>query len=645
MKNILVFSLMLFLFSCTALGQKEFDRGNQLYMEGQLEESVYLLKKAYSLSPSNKEFLERLEIAQKEYVKRELEKVYKDYKGLVSLNPEVVALTDKRLENLLLLADNQPEVKKFKEKYLEERALYMEKTKEIKSKIEYLYEQGSAALFMDEVDTALNHFEQLYELNPDYKDVKMLLEETKRKYIYDKSEEVKKLIAQEKYKNAGELIEKLQEVAPEDQRISELKDLLRYRDSYYYNFQKAENLLKQGLIEPARESYLKALTYNPEDPNVKQKLFAINQKFGDDLYLSGKRALILGDLVSANVNFIKAMNAFPEIKSDKGFKKAIAKLKKKWEAVKTTALNKKMLGLAYAVEEKINQLMENSNDDSSIKKKIIKELTLKLGLMAFEENELDGDNGNLFADYVYADLLKEELNGVEAVNREIITPVLVKDSRKKSGFIDSATLSLLRKKIGIDFILTGKILFLDLKSVDTPQLSLKKVPLNVERATDLLNPEEQQRQLESQKMKIIEVKSGKVKKECSLSIIYILYDAATGEKVYSDSLDKKHFVEDSYSDGFESEGIVSDPLEIGSDKEVVADTIRETVHEMLKTILGKFSNPGNTYLARALQQEKISHLNGALLSLVKAKFLLPETETYKVESQINLVLQKILSKK
>ena len=644
MKKLIIIACLLFLTACASKGQKDFDAGNQFYLEEQWAESIPLLQEAIEKDPESQVFQDRLKVAENRFVDQQLGYILKDGEQDLHLTPERIKSIEKQIAYIFSITPRHSKAISFRSRFEDARRDYYATVRD-------LYERGNTALRNDELLVAKESFDQLTLLYPHYEDVDQLLKELQRRTGYSRVEEIKQLIVEEKYPEAKAALDTLRETDPENPKTDELQDLLRFRDSYYYYIQKANGLLKGNLLTQARAVYEKALTYNQEDPYAKNQIFEIDRQLGEDFYYSGKKALILGDLLSSIDLLKKAMDVFPGVLEDENFLKANNRLIKELDIHKHKAIQEKHWGTALALEQKILTLhdtRENIKKKSALfEAEVKKDIVLKLGILTFDDPDTENVKGRLFSDLLYAGLLENGIPGLIIVNQEFITPDLAKGKKKTSGLMDKETLEYLHKTSELSLVLSGKILFTDLNTVDTPKLSLKKIPLETteKEVVDVADPTVEAQPEPEKKFRLVEIKSGSIKKTSGISLIYSFYDAYSGGQILSDAMDKQAIAVDTYTTGFDSEGIESDPLEIPSDTEMSTKVMRSAVESILEDILSRLSQPGLFYMDRATYLANSKKYNEQIFALLRAKYLLPEEMHYKVDGKIDDALRKIIGSK
>ncbi len=631
MLRLILFTLFaLSLSSCVPpAGEKTFKEGQVLETEGKSVKAIQVYRKALQENPKNHAYLNALTALEEKYLQQEKIKTEKELED-IPLSATKINTVEEELNSLAELFPSRTEVTAL-QKLLQERKA---------ESIDAYIRRVDKSIKEDNIQKAEENLAELLRLAPESDDTKRLEKSIRERKLFLQSEAIKADIDAENYAAAHEKLELLkQETGGENPLLQELQDLLLFRDSYFNYYQRGNLLFHRKRYREAKEEYVKALRYDATDKNALRKIEEINTILADDFYFKGKAAVIRKKGMEALLSLKKAKEFFPDIVKDKGFIKVWERLLRLFEEYRKEAISRKEWGVVYAIDDFIMQEYPERREtpafrqeQSAFKRSQQDAVPLRFGILPFSDSAMQQQyRAKLFTDLLFSRMYPLEEASFDIIAPDQLLALFPPDGKESKGLFTQESFSLLEKEASLELLLTGKVLYADVRSIDSSNTDLKKIPVKVQEG-------EQSRQ----EMKIVEIKSGTVTKRANLSLLYTLYDLESKKKLLSDALDLQEVREDSYRDGFPEEGIQADPLDIPTDSAMMMLVLKEGADRLKDTLSGKLGTAADYYLQRGEGFLKEKAYNKAIRDFYRALWSQPAEEQKKtIQSLIHKALEQI----
>lgn len=543
-----------------------------------------------------------------------INELYKDYGQI-----EELGLKTKELENIKKQIDNEKELTEGK------------KNQEL-LKAEEQFKNNN---FVE----AIKILEDIKEL--DKTSITEVINEYKEKAMKNLYPKIKEIVNKGDWNAAHKLIKEAYLVNPDYKDIKELLNEAKEKDTGEYNLKMADEARKTRKYESAMAYYQRAAKYPETKEVAEQQYYKTKIELCDYYFLAGIELMEQDLNKQAFDNFKKAFEIIETLPIEK--RKMVKVPKKELQKYYDTLYLKAKkaedtdnLGLAYQYYKLIEQLSPSYPDIKEnlrkVEEKIMNRAMKSIAVIPFKSPKANPEAGNMFTSAIMMTLYNELRQDMKIIERESMDVLLREYELTVAGKNvekpkDSSTFQI----TSADYLLLGDVLEY---RVDTSVQEGTKVVRVKTKVEFVPNPEydewvENAKKLQQKGLAIppsppkliekpfyedIKYKVTYYKKVGMISVSYRIVDATKGKIVHTGLVEIKKDVNDESSEGVEI-GEFRIPFKMAqlpTDSELIKIAQEEAVKKIASDVKAIFKEPEEKYIKQAEQLEKDNNIQEAI---------------------------------
>ena len=595
----LIFMCCFFLLACAA-GKSQYNTGMEFAREGNYQEAISYLEEAIATEPENEEYKQTLRDLKDSHVLELVSEADQIIKASIPLTISAITSAKNIITEAEQTYPEHPRITAY-----QKRLKHSED--ELNSAAKALYWQAIAYDQEEKWLKARKEFQNLQQIFPGYEDSIVLMNRSARKgtqRLYDKGKE---LFDEQDYAGSKTYFRNALVLTPGHQPSRELLAISEKRDTKEYFVNQGKKYIRKQQWIRAENAYRRALSYEPDDVQLKQTLTTVNLKAADNYMNETRNHLNDGWLSKAFESYEQALkyvnrSKAPELQTSLiEIGNELAAQTGIWAAKFQEEGN---YGSAWFWFEKIKQIQPEYPYIDQIVESMKDEITRRVGksiaILDFDSPNSSPDAGMIFAYMLSSYLFKSAEKDIKIIETEKLP--LLDDEKSRPQIHDllaSGDSEEIRKGHGIDIAVTGSVLIYSIENnnyshVETVTYQVKKAEENIEYLNwRTRNPNPTGQQLEQAPPpyihKLVDIEKeyhvSNHKKVAFLTVSFRVLNTNPSESILVDTIRRSKTVTDTTSAGVQVAGIPFDPLEIPTDTELLQELSSEVVAEVGKKIL------------------------------------------------------------
>jgi len=614
-RNVLRISLLIllaiFLSACVS-GQQQYDVAMQLSQAGKDKEAMAYLEQALANAPNNKTYQQALvDLKQKligQYVGH-ASKILSEASPLT-----LAALNDAKAQLAEAQAIDASDAQVVTLKNKLDAA-----EKDFLAEIQTLYDEAKQSIAMQDWLKAYFNLQQIQSRFPNYEDsfqqMLTVADQGATAYYTKASAQM----AEDDIQGAIDNLRQGLSINPDHGLSLDLMAQARRRDNKTYFITKAKNLLNAKKWDKAIKAYRQALSYTPNDQNLKQLIAQIDAKAGAFYVQKAREQMMAGWLFNAFESYQLAVNYAPK-KTSSTLMSVRADLCTRANYAAESFKEQQKFGSAWYWYKKISKINPDYPKIFYLAQAMEDEIKARVrkSIAVFDFSSPAGfpDAGIIVANNLITYLFEAASGDIKILERENLKSILEEMQLGQIGVVSSDSAKEMGRVYGIDVAIMGSVLLfkVDATSSEGIKTVRYKTGTKIEDNIEFLNwqaknPSPSKEQLaQAPPAKITapqfaekDYKVSKHKKIGFVQLSFRIVDVSTGENIQVKTIERKEVVEDEGSAGLPEANVKYDPVDIPSDTELLQKMTEEVVTELGREALRPLQNLEKKYFEKGQQ--------------------------------------------
>ena len=632
-KGLLVAVIISFMFvlGCAA-GQKNFNTGQELSKKGRWGDAIVFYEKALEENPKSREYAQSLTRA-----KKELSLVhYRKVRKLLADNPEPTFPELDRIVKEAERAHNLDPQNNFIDTMFND---LVKRKDDLLCTIKALYAQANSHLANKEWMDAIKKLRRVKKLFPGYEESDDKLAkagENAAQIFYKQGIEFSK---EEDWGMAVNAFQAVIDINPNYYDIKQLFKNAQANDNVNYFINRGEEAIGARNWDRAIFLYEKALEYEPDNEQLVKRVEALKLKcakvhFDRSMKLSSQRKL-----KRAVEELRVSLQYSPSFVDSRFYKEFINSLCQKLDQRSDVYAEQKKWGNALVW---LKQLDSINPDYKGLfhklqlaKDQIKKRIRKSIAVFDFSYPTENKDAGRIIATKLVTFISKSASGDLKIIERENLQSILKEMQLGQTGLVDIDTAKRVGKMRGIDTFILGNVLHFYSKRKNYPSTNTVRVQIDTRTESNpdferwrIMHPhpdEEDMKtappmKIEKPVYQLFTYETGTTKIISFIEIAYKLVDTMTGENIFANTISGKLEKQDDYHHGLPAANIKEDPLELPTALEVLDELTNQKVSEVGLSILKRFQSLELVYFNEAEKQLKRRRYEDAIEGYTDAIF-------------------------
>ena len=598
-RPVIIFLYSALLLACAA-GKGQYKDGMELAREGNYQEAIHYLEEAVAAEPENEEYIQTLRDLKDSRVLELISEADQVVKTSIPLTISAIIEAKAIIAKAEETSPGHPRITAYQKRLKHTEA-------ELNGTAKKIYWQAIASDKEEKWLKAREEFQHLQQIFPGYEDSIELMNRSARKGTQSLYDRGKALFDKQEYAESKTYFRNALVLTPRHQPSRELLVIAEKRDTKEYFIDQGEKHIRGQRWIRAENAYRRALSYEPDNIELKQTLATVNLKAANNYMNETRNHLNAGWLSKAFESYAQSLKYVSKSKNHE-LKTGLIKIGNDLAAqtgIRAAKFQEEgNYGSAWFWFEKIKQIEPEYpyiyQIVESIKDEITRRVKKTIAILDFDSPTNTPDAGMIFAYSLGSYLFKSADKDIKIFERENLP--LFGDEKLGPQMHDRLSpddSEEIKKGHDIDIVVTGSVLTYSIDDnnyshVKTVTYQVKKAEENIEYLNwRTRNPNPTSQQLEQAPPpyihKLVDVEKEysvlSHKKVAFVTVSFRALDTNTSESILVDTIRRSKTVTDTTSAGVPVAGIPYDPLEIPTDTELLQELSSEVVAEVGKEIL------------------------------------------------------------
>jgi len=605
----------MFVFGCAA-GQKNFNMGQELSKKGRLGDAIGFYENALKENPKSKKYAQSLTRA-----KKELSLIhYRKVKKLLADNPEPsfpvldrIVKEAERAHNLDL--QNTDIATMFSD--------LVKKKDDLLDTIKSLYAQANSHLANKEWVDAIGKLRRLKKLFPAYEETEDKLAkagENAAQIFYKQGVELSK---KEDWGMAVNAFQAVIEIDPDYYDIQQLFKNAQANDNVNYFIKKGEEAIGARNWDRAIVLYEKALEYEPDNEQLAKRMEALKSRAGEAHFDKAIKLSSQRKLKRAVEELRVSLQYSPSFVDSRFYKEFISSLCQKLDQRSDVYIGRRKWGNALVWLKQLDSINPDYkglfHKRQLAKDQIKKRIRRSIAVFDFSYPTANKDAGRIIASKLVAFLSKNASGDLKIIERENLQSILKEMQLGQTGLVDIDTAKRVGKMRGIDTFILGDVLHFSSKGKNYPSSNTVRVQIDTRTESNpaferwrIVHPHPDEEDMKTAPLmkiekpvyKLFTYETGTTKIMSFVEIAYKLVETMTGENIFANTISGKLGKQDDYHHGLPAANIKEDPLELPTEVEVLDELTNQKVTDVGLSILKHFQSLELVYFDEGEKQFK-----------------------------------------